>query len=287
MAAKRCDLHNHSTFSDGTYTPTQLVKLAEKRSIAAVALTDHNTSLGLEEFMEAGRSSDVITVPGCEFSTEWKGKEVHIVGLFFAKKYWDEVDDFVELMKLAKRNSNTKMIDALNKAGYDVSFEEASALTKGEDFNRAHVARVLLAKGYVRSVADAFATILKEGNGFYVPAKKLTSVATIRFIKTFGATAIIAHPLLNLTYSEMQEFLPQAKEAGLDAIETHYTEFDEEMMNSAQVLARRFDLKESGGSDFHGDTKPGIMMGTGRGNLFVPYSFYENMRSCATLYHDD
>ena len=95
MAAKRCDLHNHSTFSDGTYTPTQLVKLAEKRSIAAVALTDHNTSLGLEEFMEAGRSSDVITVPGCEFSTEWKGKEVHIVGLFFAKKYWDEVDDFV------------------------------------------------------------------------------------------------------------------------------------------------------------------------------------------------
>ena len=287
MENKRCDLHCHSNFSDGTLSPTELVQMAKQRGISALALTDHNTSNGLKEFMEAGAANDLITVPGCEFSTEWHGKEIHIVGLFFNDKYWDEINDFIELMAISKRNSNTKMIEKLNHAGYEITFEEAMALTDGADFNRSHVARVLMAKGYVKSVAEAFAGVLKEGNGFYVPAKKLTSVATIRFIKTFGATAIIAHPLLNLTYSEMQEFLPQAKEAGLDAIETHYTEFDEEMMNSAQVLAKRFDLKESGGSDFHGDTKPGIMMGTGRGNLFVPYSFYENMRSCATLYHDD
>ncbi|MBQ6334935.1 MAG: PHP domain-containing protein [Erysipelotrichaceae bacterium] len=284
---KRCDLHSHSNFSDGTLTPTQLVKLAEKQGLSALALTDHNTATGLREFMEAGKNSPVITVPGCEFTTEWNRKEIHIVGLFFAEKYWNEVEDFVELMHMSKLNSNTTLIRKLNEAGYQVSADEAQALTDGSDFNRAHVARVLLAKGYVSSVSEAFDTLLKEGNGFYTPAKRITSFAAIRFIKTFGATAIFAHPLLNLTYNEMTEFLPLAKEAGLDAIETRYTEFDEEMRQTAISLAETYGLKQSGGSDFHGQTKPGIDLGTGRGDLFVPYEFYEDMLSCAPLYKED
>ena len=91
----------------------------------------------------------------------------------------------------------------------------------------------------------------------------------------------MAHPLLNLTPEEMEEFLPEAKKAGLDAIETRYTEFTEEMTNTAIRLAEKFGLKQSGGSDFHGKTKPGILLGSGRGNLFVPYAFYESMRACA------
>ena len=284
MENKRCDLHCHSNFSDGTLSPTELVQMAKQRGISALALTDHNTSNGLKEFMEAGAANDLITVPGCEFSTEWHGKEIHIVGLFFNDKYWDEINDFIELMAISKRNSNTKMIEKLNHAGYEITFEEAMALTDGADFNRSHVARVLMAKGYVKSVAEAFAGVLKEGNGFYVPSNKITSIAAVRFIKTFGATAIMAHPLLNLTLQEMMEFLPEAKKAGLDAIETRYTEFDEEMMHTADSLANRFELKRSGGSDFHGTTKPGIEMGTGRGNLFVPYEFYEDMLSCAKFY---
>ncbi len=283
---RKVDLHSHSNFSDGTLTPTQLIKLAEKQGLSALALTDHNTSGGLREFMEAGKKSDVIAVPGCEFSTEWKGKEIHIVGLFFAEKYWNEIEDFLELARLAKHNSNVMLIDRLREGGYDVSIEEASALTEGDDFNRAHVARILMSKGYVKSVSEAFDTILKEGKGFYTPAKRLTSMATIRFIRTFGATAIMAHPLLNLTYQEMNEFLPMAKDAGLNAIETRYTEFDEEMTQMAVSLAQTYDLKQSGGSDFHGATKPGISLGTGRGNLFVPYSFYEEMRACASLYEE-
>ncbi len=281
---KRVDLHCHSNFSDGTLSPTELVKLAERQGLSALALTDHNTSAGLREFMEAGKNSDVITVPGCEFSTEWKGKEIHIVGLFFNEKYWGEIDDFVELMHIAKRNSNTILINNLNKAGYQLTFEECAALTDGEDFNRTHIARVLLQKGYVSSVNQAFDDLLKEGKGYYFPAKKITSIAAIRFIKVYGATAIMAHPLLNLTYKEMLEFLPQAKEAGLDAIETQYTEFDEEMRQMAVSLAESFGLKQSGGSDFHGTTKPGIQLGTGRGDLFVPYEFYEDMLECSSLY---
>ena len=277
---KRCDLHSHSIFSDGTLSPTELVKLAEERDIRALALTDHNTSKGLPEFMEAGSHSSVITVPGCEFTTEWNEIEIHIIGLFFKRQYWNEIEDFLEFSHIAKYNSNIRLIDNLNKAGYKVSVEEVSALTEGE-FNRAHVARVLMAKGYVQSVSEAFDTLLKPGGGLYYPARRITSVAAIHFIKTFGATAVMAHGLKDLTKEQMKEFLPAAKRAGLDAIETRYSDFDEEMTETAVSLANRFNLKQSGGSDFHGQTKPHISLGTGRGSLFVPYEFYEIMRSCA------
>ena len=278
---KRVDLHSHSNYSDGTFTPAELVSLAEELGLSALALTDHNTSKGLKEFMEAGKNSSVITIPGCEFSTEWEGKEVHVVGLFFKEQYWDEIDDFMELNLIAKQNSNQLLIKNLNNAGYDITAEEAAALTSGQDYNRAHIARVLMAKGYVKSVQQAFEELLNEEKGYYKPAKKISSIAAIHFIKTFGATAIIAHPLLNLSPEELRQFLPEAKKAGLDAIETLYTEYDEEMTNTAKMLAKEFDLKQSGGSDFHGQTKPTIQLGSGWGNLEIPYSFYLDMKKCA------
>lgn len=271
---KTCDLHTHSTFSDGTYTPTEIVKHAKEIGLSAVALTDHNTSKGLHEFMEAGRTYDLITVPGCEFSTEYLGKEVHVVGLFFPEHNWVEIEDYVEIMNMAKHNSNIKLIRALRKAGYDITFEEVAALTDSDEFNRAHVARALMAKGYVSSVNEAFSTLLREKHGFYVPAKKLGTIATVRFIKAYGGVAIIAHPFLNLTYEELLTFLPLAKEAGLDAIETQYSKFTEEQNMQALELTKQFDLLQSGGSDFHGTTKPDIMLGTGRGSLSVPFDFY-------------
>ncbi len=277
---KKVDLHSHSVFSDGSLTPTELVRLAEEKGLSALALTDHNTSKGLQEFMAAGEHSDVITVPGCEFTTEWNSKEIHIVGLFFREEYWPEIEDFLEFAKIAKMNSSRKLIENLNNAGYEITEEEVTALTNGT-YNRSHVARVLVAKGYVKSVPEAFDTILDESVGYYEPAKRIPSTAAIRFIKTYNATAIMAHPLLNLTPEEMEVFLPEAKEAGLDAIETQYTEFDEEMTRTAVSLAERFGLKQSGGSDYHGKGKPWIELGEGRGNLVVPYAFYEDMLKCS------
>ena len=277
---KKCDLHSHSVFSDGTLTPAELVRLAEEKGISALALTDHNTSKGLKDFMEAGKNSPVITVPGCEFTTEWNKKEVHIVGLFFKEEYWQEIEDFLEIAKIAKLNSNNRLIENLKKAGYDISVEEVAAMTNG-NYNRAHVARVLMDKKYVSSTSEAFDTILKEGNGFYFPASRIQSATTVRFIKTYGATAIVAHPLLNLTPEELEVFLPEMKAAGLDAMETRYTEFDEKMKKTAASLAKKFGLKQSGGSDYHGKNKPWIELGEGRGDLFVPYEFYEDMLNCS------
>ena len=275
---KRCDLHCHSCFSDGSETPAELIRLAEEAGLGALALTDHNTAKGLPEFMAAGRESSVIPVPGCEFTTEYNGRELHIVGLFFAEETWPEIEDYVELMRMAKHHANIRLMEALQRGGYDVHYEEAAALTDADEFNRAHVARLLLQKRYVSSVSEAFQTILAEGLGYYVPPRRLSSLGTIRFIKQYGATAVLAHPFLNLNKAELIEFLPKAKLAGLDAIETHYTEFDAETTREAEQLAALFGLKQSGGSDFHGTAKPKIRLCSGWGDLEVPFSFYEDLK---------
>ena len=277
---KLCDLHSHSHFSDGSLSPAELIQLAEEKGLSALALTDHNTAKGLPEFMAAGRASSVIPVPGCEFSTDYNGKELHIVGLFFAEETWPEIEDYVDLMRLAKHHSNVQLLEALSAAGYDVRYEEAAALTDADEFNRAHVARLLTEKGYVSSPREAFDTLLAEGAGFYVPPKRITALGTIRFIKRYGAVAVLAHPFLNLSYEDLLVFLPLARQAGLDAMETRYTEFDEQTTARAVQLTRLFGLKESGGSDFHGAAKPKISLGSGWGQLRVPFSFYKKLKEC-------
>ncbi|MBR5739564.1 MAG: PHP domain-containing protein [Lachnospiraceae bacterium] len=279
MNTKICDFHTHSTFSDGSLTPTELVSLAEKSGVNVIALTDHNTSKGLPEFMEAGRRTDVITVPGCEFTTDYEGTEIHVIGLFFPEESWPEIEDYVELMSIAKRKSNRQLVDSLRAAGYDVTYEEIQALTDAQAFNRAHVARVLRDKGYVSSVQEAFQKILGENCGFYTPPKRLNALTTIRFIALYGGVPVLAHPLQKQTEAELNRFLPEAKEAGLVALESHYSTFTEEETAKLEAMAERFGLKNSGGSDFHGSAKPDIALGRGRGGLVVPFSFYEDLRT--------
>ncbi|MBE6741866.1 MAG: PHP domain-containing protein [Ruminococcaceae bacterium] len=275
---KTCDLHCHSTFSDGTFTPSEIISLAKKQGLSAVALTDHNTTKGLSEFISAGKNSSVETVAGCEFSTEWEKHELHIVGLFLDEKVWNEVEDYVELLNLAKKNSNIKLIQNLKAAGYEITYDEVAASTDAAEFNRAHVAKLLVKKGYAISVNEAFQNILSEEKGYYDPPERLNSLMTIRFIKQYGGVAVLAHAFLNLNYEELEEFLPAAKEAGLDAMETNYSKFSKEETRLAKELAKRFDLKESGGSDFHGTVKPDIQLGSGLGNLKVPFDFLEKLR---------
>ena len=276
---KICDLHCHSTYSDGSLSPSELISLAEKQGLSALALTDHNTALGLPLFMKAAENSSVEAVPGCEFSTEYNGTELHIVGLCFPENEWSEIEDYVELAHVAKKASNILLIKNLNEAGYDISYEEVASSTDAEEFNRAHVARVLAKKGYVSDVDEAFKNVLNKKNGIYVPPKRIPSIGTIKFIKTCGGIAILAHPFLNMNYEQLEEFLPKAKEAGLDAIETHYSKFSEEETEMAKELAKRFGLKESGESDFHGKAKPDISLGTGLGNLKIPIELLDNLKS--------
>lgn len=272
------DLHTHSNCSDGSLTPTQLLHAAEEAGVTAIALCDHNTVAGLPEFLEAARESALEAIPAAEFSVDYLGEELHIVALFLPEESWPAVRKRLEQLRIYKEKSNHALIAALNAGGYAITYEEVLAIAKGEWVNRAHVGRILTQKGYVASVKEAFATVLKRGGGFYVPPKLPDAFETIRFIKAQGAVAVLAHPLLSLKEEQLRQFLPQAKAAGLDAMETMYSLFDQETTKKLRAMAQKFGILESGGSDFHGAAKPDTRIGTGRGTLAVPEAVLEPLR---------
>lgn len=273
-----CDLHVHSVFSDGSETPEYLVEQAEKLGLAAIALCDHNTIAGLPDFFAAAKGKQVRAVPGIEFSTDYQGTELHILGLFLPENSYDAVTALLNDTLKKKEENNRLLVKKLNEAGYDLDYEKIAAATPKGHVNRAHIAGELTRKGYTASVKEAFRTLLSEQAGFYQRAPQPRAVDVIRFIKSIGATAVLAHPFLNLDETRLRQFLPLAVDAGLDAMETVYVDYDEQTTKTAKAVAKDFGLKESGGSDFHGKAKPDIFLGVGRGNLRVSAAFLSKLQ---------
>ena len=274
---KLCDLHTHTTFSDGTLTPTELVELARQEGVSAIALTDHNSVAGLPEFMAAGEKSTVRTVPGIEFSTDYRGKELHIVMLFVKEQDYAQITEMMEQLRRNKEQSNRDLVTALQKAGMHVDYDALAAQTPDGYINRAHIAMALVEGGYVQTRDEAFKGCLKSGGGFYTPPKMPDAFEIIRFIKEKGGVAILAHPFLSLDEAQLLEFLPEAVACGLDAMETLYTKYDAQTTQKARQLADQFGLLESGGSDFHGANKPDTLLGRGWGQLEVPLTVLEKL----------
>ena len=272
---KRCDLHTHSCCSDGTLTPAQLIEQAERAGLAAVALCDHNTVVGLPEFVEAGRRSIVEAVPGIEFSTEYRGTELHILGLFIQEQYYEAVNELLSEALEQKKQSNVSLIEKLKEQGLDVTYEAIVAETGGT-VNRAVIGAYLVRHGCCGSMEEAFDKWLNLDRGFYVPPKRPDAFEVIRFIKSIGAVAVLAHPLLNLDETQLREFLAQTEE--LDGMEVYYSKFIEDQTALAEKIAEEFGLVKSGGSDFHGSNKPDIQIGTGYGNLEVPMQSLEELK---------
>ena len=277
-----CDLHTHSTYSDGTLSPRELISLADKLGLAAVALTDHNTVSGLAEFCDAAEGTGVIAVPGVELSTEYGDKELHILALFLSREAIARVEAYTADYVRRKDESNAALVTALRIGGYLIDYDAIKASTPDGRVNRAHVATALRDAGYVSTVKEAFASLLSPKAGYYVPPKRPTALDTIAFIKSIGAVAVWAHPYLSLDADGVEAFLPLAKAEGLDGMETHYATYDDATHRVAVDTARRFGLLESGGSDFHGGTKPDIALGTGRGNLQIPVELCRALAERAT-----
>ena len=277
-----CDLHVHSHFSDGTWSPEQLVAEAERLGLDAIALCDHNTVAGVPRFMAAGQGSSVQTVAGIEFSTDFQGTELHILALFVQPEHYDTINAMMEDWKKKKEQSNIDLVAALNRAGYDISYAEIRE--KGNGYiNRAHIAAELTKKGYTESAQDAFKKLLNPSKGFYQPPEKLLAYDIIRFIKSIGAAAVLAHPFLNLDEAGLRSFLPEAVACGLDGMEVLYPKYKPEQTVLAERIAEEFGILGSGGSDFHGDNKPDIAMGSGRGTLAVPTEYLLKLRQRAKL----
>ena len=280
MENQLVDLHAHSYYSDGTLSPAQLLDLAEEKGLFAVALTDHNTVAGLGEFMASAEGRALHAIPGVEFSVDYSGVELHILGLFMDPDSYEEITERMEEGCRSKEASNIAMVEALAKDGYRLDYEAIKASTPGGMINRAHIAAAMLEAGYVASVQEAFHTLLAPGNGYYTLPARMDAFDVIRMIRRLKGVSVLAHPFLNLKEeSALHTFLEQAKLAGLDGIETTYSLFDEAQTARLEALADEFDLLRSGGSDFHGGTKPYLSLGTGKGNLKIPAQYYFDLKA--------
>lgn len=274
---KTCDLHTHSNFSDGTLSPEELIDTAINANLSAVALTDHNNLGGINRFLEYSQGKNIQAVAGVEFSTDYGKKELHLLGLFLKKEYFKQIDDALDGLRKRKEESNRIMIERLKNDGYDVDYNEIKEKCSGT-VNRAHIGEALFKKGYVSSIKETFSTILSKSGKYYNSPKRLDVFETITLIRDTGAVPVLAHPFLDLKEEELKIFLDKAKKYGLIGMETVYSTYDDGTTLLAKKIVREYGLKESGGSDFHGERKPDISIGKGRGNLLIPYDFYLNLK---------
>ena len=271
-----CDLHTHSDHSDGTCTPRQVIELAKKAGLQAVALCDHNTISGLPEFLAA--ADGIEAIPGTEFSTDYLGTELHILALYIKPEDYETVTAKAEKYLIDKEQSNIDLCAALTAAGYPLSYEKIKAATTDGFVNRAVIAAQMVRLGYIESVQQGFKTLLSQKHGYYKPPVRPDAFEIIRFIKSIGAVAVLAHPFLNLSRQELEVFLPQAVEAGLDGMEVLYSKYSPEETAESFELIEKYGLLPSGGSDFHGQNKPDIAVGVGRGNLKIPYDWSQQIK---------
>ena len=274
-----CDLHTHSVFSDGTLTPTQLVELAEELGLGAVALTDHNTVLGLPEFLAAAEGKALKAVPGVEFSVDYLDRELHILALYIQPEHYEAAMEIAQRLNENKRKSNLDLIANLNKAGYEISYEKIKASMPAGEPNRALIAAELTKLGYTSSNQDAFNRLLSPKHGFYHPPKRIDAFELIEFVHSIGAVPVWAHPFLHLKEeAQVRTFLPKAIEAGLKGMEVRYPMHTPEQTALAAALVEEYGLLPSGGSDFQGTNKPTISLGSGTGSLEVPLAWAEKMK---------
>lgn len=267
-----CDLHTHSVFSDGTSTPEELIELAVSAGLRAVALTDHNTVAGLDSFLAAAEKAPIEAIPGVEISTDCAGIEIHVVGLYLARDKYGETMDFLSVMLKRKEASNRRMVEALARDGYELDYDEIKAHNKGS-VNRAVIAAELMKKGYVNSIRETVEGLLSVSRGYYIPPERLKTTEAIAFLSSIGAVPVLAHPYFSMNAQQVRSLLPEAKASGLIAMETRYSTYSPEITELARETAQEFGLLESGGSDFHGENKPDIKLGVGRGSLCVPLEF--------------
>ena len=277
------DLHVHSTRSDGTYTPAQLVDYAREKGLTAFALTDHDSVDGLEEAIGyAARlrqhSTQMIApdtpvpevIPGIELSSEYQGKDVHIVGLFI-DYHNAHFQEYLRGFVASRDARNHKMCALLQKAGMDISYEKLQETFPNSVITRAHYAKYMLEHGYIKSMAEAFDRYVGDHCPYYVPREKVTPAQAVALILEAGGIPILAHPILyHMSDVRLDALVSELKETGLMGIEALYSTYhacDERQIRS---LAKKYDLLISGGSDFHGDNKPGLDLGTGYGGLCVP-----------------
>ncbi len=275
---KYCDLHTHSNCSDGTDSPEALISLAKAAGLSAVALCDHNTVAGLEPFEKAAERTGVIALPGVEVTCTFRGKEIHLLGLFIRPQVRGTLTEYLESTNRGKEEGNRKTVENLIAAGYHIDYESVKASALPAQPNRVHMAKILVQNGDFASVQQVFDGPLADNSPLYVPGKKKDALEAVSFLASLHILPVIAHPLLQLTEAELTDFVTRALPLGLVGLETVYPKYTPHQIAFAEGLAEKFCLARSGGSDYHGANKAGVFLGKGSNNIAVPFGFYEELR---------
>lgn len=274
---KPIDLHVHSNKSDGSDSPEALVTMAMAKGLSSFALTDHDTVAGIEtaikyaeSLRQAGMTDVCKVIPGIELSTEYMGKDIHLVGLFIdynSPAFLARLQHFAD----SRVERNRKMCDRLAADGIDISYEKLTEVFPDSVLTRAHYGVYLVNHGYCLSKADAFSKYLGDHTKYFVPREKITPQMGVELILQAGGVPVLAHPVLyHMSDNHLEALVAHLKKVGLIGIEAIYATYNQAEERQIRKLAAKYNLCISGGSDYHGDAKPGLEMGTGYGKLFVP-----------------
>ncbi|MFW9804007.1 MAG: PHP domain-containing protein [Candidatus Thorarchaeota archaeon] len=278
MARALADLHTHSSISDGTDSPIDLVRLADEMKLGGIALTDHDTIMGLREFMEARATPDLQRVPGLELSADYQDQEVHILG-YFVPLESKTLDAKLGDLRNRRRYKFSKMIDKLHNLGIELEHDEVEAALQGvESPGRPHLAALLMKKGIVVSIDEAFDLYLGEGKPAYVEKKRMHVFKAIDLIRSVGAVPVVAHPL-TVEVPNLGDFLGDLEKSGILGVEIDYdyhTAIADVNLEELRNITRELGLIETGGSDYHGDSWMGAL-----GSVTVPVKTIEILRDAA------
>ncbi len=273
------DLHVHSNVSDGTESPSEVVRLAAAAGLAAVALTDHDTLAGVDEAREEAERQGIELVSGVEIACEWRRGGMHLVVLFLEPGS-GPLQDRLQDMVASRRFRNQTVAERLNQLGVTIDFAEVLEEAGSGTVGRPHFASVMQKRGYVADISTAFRDYLGVGAPAYVPRRLLTAREAIASARQSGAVPVLAHPhTLGLdTASEYEAAYRRLARYGLVGVECYYGEYDPATRLDMERSVRSFGLLPSGGSDFHGRYKPGLQVGKGRGDLVVPDRVLDGLR---------
>lgn len=276
------DLHVHSNASDGTLTPSQVVTLAARQNLSAIALTDHDTTAGLKEAKQAADSLEIELIPGIEFSCVYQGTEIHILGLFINE---NDPEFLLELQSLLdiRQKRNEEMLRRFQADGISITREDLQEGNPDTVITRAHFARILVKKGYASSLDQAFKRYLSYGGRYCIRKETVTPEHIMEILTKNHAFPSLAHIMqYKFSWAENEALIAYLKGLGLLGLEVYHSSHNQNQSLRLLELAKAYGLLPTGGSDFHGANKPDIQIGTGRGGLRLPESLLKDIR-CVIL----
>ncbi len=269
------DLHSHTNESDGTCSPAQLVEVAARAGVRVLGITDHDTFAGYDQAAEAARAASIELICGIELSTKLHGHSVHLLGYFLREGGLADFRAWVTGLQASRRERNVRLAARLRELGFNITIEEAEARGRGMT-GRPHFAQLMVEKGYVANLRQAFDDYLDESAKGYVYRQEPTFAEGVERIRAAGGIASLAHPIR--VKSDVPALMPELCAAGMNAIEAYHSDHSGADTEAYLELANKYGLMVTGGSDYHGAVKPGVMLGTGSGNLRIPEDLVEIMR---------